>query len=154
MMYTYNSKNLFATGIRNRWLASGFCLFVLACYSVQAATDQPAGANTFLTYCAGCHGKDGFAAYEAAPSFSMGDRLQKDDRELLQSVLNGKNNMPPWKDMLPVQDLRNAIAYIRLMHERHVKGEPPRQDSSPKSYYMFKPVGEQNMDWKAKGDKK
>ena len=153
-MCRYNSKNLFSTGIRNRWRASGFCLFMLACFSVQAATDQMAGAKTFLTYCAGCHGKDGFAAYENAPSFSMGDRLKYDDRELLQSVLNGKNNMPPWRDLLPVQDLRNAIAYIRLMHERHEKGQPPRQVDLPENYYLFKPAGEQNMDWKAGQDKK
>ena len=84
----------------------------------------------------------------------MGERLQKDDRELLQSVLNGKNSMPPWRDMLSVEDLRNAIAYLRLMHQRHLKGEPPLQVEAPDKYYMFKPVGEQNMDWKVKQDKK
>ena len=155
MMYTYNGKNLFATGARKRWLIPGFFyLFLLAGFGVQAATEQLAGANTFLTYCAGCHGQDGFAAYEHAPSFSMGERLQKDDRELLQSVLNGKNSMPPWRDMLSVEDLRNAIAYLRLMHQRHLKGEPPLQVKAPDKHYMFKPVGEQNMDWKAKPDKK
>ena len=147
-------KNLCATSITNSCLLPGICLFMLASFNVQAATEQAAGANTFLTFCSGCHGKDGFAAYEHAPSFSMGDRLQKDDRELLQSVLNGKNEMPPWRDMLSVEDLRNAIAYLRLMHQRHLKGEPPLQVEAPDKYYMFKPVGEQNMDWKAKPDKK
>ena len=153
-MYQYNMKNVYATGIVNRCLLPGFCLFMLASFSVQAANEQAAGANTFLTYCAGCHGQDGFAAYEHAPSFSMGERLKKDDRELLQSVLNGKNNMPPWRDMLSVEDLRNAIAYLRVMHERHLKGEAPLQTETPDRYYMFKPAGEQNMDWKAKPDKK
>lgn len=123
-------------------------------FNAQADTNARAGAKTFLTYCAGCHGQDGFAAYEHAPSFSMGERLKQDDRELLQSVLNGKNNMPPWRDMLSVEDLRNAIAYLRLMHQRHLKGEAPLQTEVPDKYYMFKPVGEQNMDWKAKPDKK
>ena len=104
-------------------------------------------------FCSGCHGKDGFAAYEHAPSFSMGDRLQKDDRELLQSVMNGLNEMPPWRDMLPVQDLRNTIAYIRLMHERQQKGQAPLQVEPPDKIYMFKPVGEDNMDWDAKEGK-
>jgi cytochrome c6 len=153
-MYNYNMKNLYVTSMTNRCLLSGFCLFMLASSGVHAGTDPEAGANTFLTYCSGCHGKEGFAAYEHAPSFSMGERLQKDDRELLQSVLKGKNEMPPWRDKLPVQDLRNAIAYIRLMHERHTKGESPLQVEAPDKYYMFKPVGEQNMDWKAKQDKK
>lgn len=111
------------------------------------AADAARGAQTFLKYCAGCHGFEGEAVYEHAPSFSLGERMQKDDRELLQSVLNGKNNMPPWRDKLPIQDLRNAIAYLRLMYERHERGEKPRQDELPDIYYLFKPVGEKDMDW-------
>jgi len=153
-MYRHSSTKLYETSVRSTSLVTVFCLSMLASFCVLADTHQPTGANIFLTYCSGCHGIDGFAAYEHAPSFSMGERLQKDDRELLQSVLNGKNNMPPWKDKLQVQDLRNAIAYIRVMHERQTKGEPPRQDDSPDNYFLFKPVGEQNMDWKAKGKKK
>lgn len=131
-------------------------LFMLSMHAwgeSQGANDA-IGADIFLKYCAGCHGFDGHAAYEHAPSFSMGDRLEKDDRELLQSVLNGKNNMPPWRDKLPVQDLRNAVTYLRVMHERYEKGEPPRQDGLPDIYYLFKPVGERNMRWKAEEVKK
>lgn len=153
-MYTQNRNNVSVTGIHGRRRVSGFCLMMLVIINVQASSDWQAGANTFLKYCSGCHGQDGFAAYEHAPSFSMGDRLQKDDRELLQSVLNGKNGMPPWQDKLPVQDLRNAIAYIRLMHERHMKGESPQQGDTPGYYYLFKPVGEQDINWKQKQDKK
>jgi len=40
------------------------------------------------------------------------------------------------------------------MHERQLKGVPPRQNDSPDKYYIFKPVGEQNKDWQAKGNKK
>lgn len=105
------------------------------------------GETVFLKFCAGCHGFEGQANYEYAPSFSLGERLQKDDRELLQSVLNGKNNMPPWRNKLPVQDLRNAISYLRLMHERYERGEAARQNELPDSYYLFKPVGESGMDW-------
>jgi len=118
------------------------------------AADATRGAQTFLKYCAGCHGFEGEAAYEHAPSFSLGERMQKDDRELLQSVLNGKNNMPPWQDKIPIQDLRNAIAYLRLMYERHERGEQPRQDELPDIYYLFKPVGEKDMDWVGKEVKK
>lgn len=110
------------------------------------------GEKTFLRYCAGCHGFEGKARYEHAPSFSLGDRLQKDDRELLQSVLKGKNSMPPWKDKLPVHDLRNAITFLRLMHERYGQGETPLSNGLPKFYYLFKPVGEEDMDWVNKKD--
>ncbi len=126
--------------------------FAIRGVMAEVPAEPITGAATFLRYCAGCHGFDGFAAYEHAPSFSMGERLQKDDRELLQSVLNGKKNMPPWKDKLPVQDLRNAITYLRLMNERYQKGEPPRQDEIPDLYYLFKPVGEESLKWKTGED--
>ena len=122
-------------------------MLAFASFSAHARPDPEAGARTFLMFCAGCHGQDGFAAYQNAPSFSMGDRLQKDDRELLQSVRNGINEMPAWRDMLTIQDMRNTIAYIRLMHERQAKGQPPLQVEAPDTFYMFKPVGEDNMDW-------
>ena len=149
-MNPQSRNNLIDVSVIRNYLSSALCLIMLTGFNAQANTSAQAGARTFLTYCSGCHGQDGFAAYEHAPSFSMGERLQKDDRELLQSVLNGINNMPGWRDMLPVQDLRNAIAYIRLMHERNLRGEAPRQGDSPDIYYRFKPVGEENMDWKVK----
>jgi len=132
---------------RNIYTLVLFWAFSLTIVLDVHAADTEKGAKTFLKYCAGCHGFDGEANYEYAPSFSLGDRLQKDDRELLQSVLNGKNNMPPWQDKLPVQDLHNAIAYLRLMYERHERGEPPRQVELPDVYYIFKPVGEMDMEW-------
>ncbi len=74
------------------------------------------GKDTFLKFCAGCHGFDGFAAHPAAPSFSMGDRLNKDDQELLYSLLNGKYAMPAWKGKLPETALMDVIRYLRTMH--------------------------------------
>ena len=116
-------------------------------YAEASGEKSERGETIFLAFCAGCHGFNGKASYKHAPSFSLGERLQKDDRELLQSVLNGKNNMPPWRDKLPVQDLRNAIAYLRLMHARYEEDESLVNDSEPELYYLFKPIGESDMEW-------
>ena len=140
----------FAMTIRSCFRITIVCLSLFSVFPVYAEApgdNAKRGEAVFLKFCAGCHGFDGKANYKHAPSFSLGDRLQKDDRELLQSVLNGKNNMPPWQDKLPVQDLRKAIAYLRLMHERYEKGEHPRQANVPADYYIFKPVGEEEMEW-------
>ncbi len=132
------------TRVRNLILLIPF----LSCYisfnvcSAEALTEQHRGANIFLTFCAGCHGFDGRASYEHAPSFSLGDRLIKNDRELLESVLNGLNGMPAWENKLPVQSLKDAIAYLRLMHKRQQQGLPPRQQAIPDTFYKFKPTGE------------
>ena len=108
-MNTHGRNNLIDAGVLRYCLSSILCLIMLTSFNARATTDAQAGAKTFLTYCSGCHGQDGFAAYEHAPSFSMGERLQKDDRVLLQSVLNGKGKIPPWRDKLLVRDSRNAI---------------------------------------------
>lgn len=100
------------------------------------------GADIFLTYCAGCHGFDGFADYRPAPSFAMGDRLQKSDDELLESVLRGKGAMPPWEDKLSVPVLQSAIRYLRVMHARLDAGLPPRERGLPDYYFRFRPIDE------------
>ena len=71
------------------------------------------GEKVYWTFCAGCHGFTGIAAYEAAPSFVSGDRLDKTDAELLESISDGKALMPAWRDILPAE-LRSAVLhYIR-----------------------------------------
>ncbi|MDH5513906.1 MAG: cytochrome c [Gammaproteobacteria bacterium] len=113
----------------------------------RANTGVPDGASVFLTYCAGCHGFDGFAAYRSAPSFSMGDRLQKSDTELLQSVLRGKGAMPSWEDKLPITMLTSAIQYLRIMNRRLIDGQPPRQLTLPGYYFRFRPADAAGPDW-------
>jgi cytochrome c5 len=115
--------------------------------NLQTGSNRTDGATIFLKYCAGCHGFDGFAAYSAAPSFSMGDRLHKSDSELLQSVLHGKGAMPSWEDKLPVSMLVSAIQYLRLMNRRIKSGQPPRKDKLPEYYFRFRPAGETNTHW-------
>ena len=99
------------------------------------------GGDVYLTFCAGCHGFDGIAAYPPAPSFALGERLHQSDDTLLQSVLKGKNGMPPWEDKLPVYMLRAAIEYLRTMNARRIAGLPPRTRPIPSTYYKFRPVG-------------
>lgn len=123
--------------------------FVVLCISgstlaqtVPETGFQHEGGRVFLTYCAGCHGFDGFAAYPPAPSFSMGERLEKDDRMLLQSILKGKGGMPSWEDKLPVTMLRDAISYLRSMEARRQQGLAPRSQPLPDYYFTFRPIGE------------
>lgn len=122
-------------------------MVALAVPKYVLAADKPKGADTYLTFCGGCHGFEGEPVYIYAPSFYYGDRMQKSDAELLQSVLNGTKGMPHWEGKLPVEDLRNAIDYLRLMYERYKKGEPSRQEEMPDVHYYFKPTGKGNLDW-------
>ena len=129
-------------------------LGMVLCISYQAnvlAEDETAqaitGSEVFLKYCAGCHGFDGFAVYEQAPSFSMGERLHKSDEELLRSVLAGKHAMPYWQDKLSNDMFRSAIAYLRVMQQRYSSGLSPREEPIPDMHYKFSPVGEDEEYW-------
>lgn len=71
------------------------------------------GEKIYSTFCSGCHGLNGVAAYPGAPSFSSGERLFKDDPVLLGSIINGKGNMPAWGGTLDAYLIEYALAYIR-----------------------------------------
>jgi mono/diheme cytochrome c family protein len=137
--------------IRQQLVAGVFVLMgaasIVSAEVPQKDRENPEGADVFLIFCAGCHGVDGFAAYPAAPSFSMGDRLHKDDSTLLRSILTGKGAMPPWEDKLPVSMLRNAIRYLRIMNERVKVGQSPRQQKLPTTMFRFQPTGERKPYW-------
>lgn len=80
--------------------------------SVQAGN---AGADSplYQEKCAMCHGNNGVAILPGTPSFSRSERLEKPDNALLQSVMNGKNAMPPFKGMLTDAQVKNILVYIR-----------------------------------------
>ena len=136
------------SGIRVKLLALVLCISYQANVFAEDKTAQAVtGSEVFLRYCAGCHGFDGFAVFEQAPSFSMGDRLHKRDEELLRSVLAGKHAMPYWQDKLSNDMFRSAIAYLRVMQQRYSSGLSPREEPIPEMHYKFNPVGEDEDYW-------
>jgi len=73
------------------------------------------GRKIFKRFCGGCHGFDGMAVYPGAPSFLMGERLQRSNNELKISVLKGKNMMPGWENILPEPHIDDALFYLRAI---------------------------------------
>jgi len=70
--------------------------------------------------CAACHGYDGAPVMEGTIDFSIGERLEKSDSDLLATILNGKDDMPEWRDVISVEEQATALAYIRLLSEQGV----------------------------------
>jgi mono/diheme cytochrome c family protein len=125
-----------------------FCSFHHASvYAADATGVARTGSDIFLKYCAGCHGFDGFAEYELAPSFSIGERLHNTDQELLRSVLAGKHAMPHWENKLNQDMILRAISYLRVMEQRYSSGLSPRDEPIPETHYKFNPVGEDEDYW-------
>jgi mono/diheme cytochrome c family protein len=75
----------------------------------QAKID--AGATVYAYRCATCHGDD--LIHTSDSTFDL-RKLKSDERPRFEnSVRNGKNQMPAWKDVLSGQDIDALWHYIR-----------------------------------------
>ena len=69
-----------------------------------------AGEEVYSTYCSPCHGDE---LVNTGQTFDL-RRLTANDRTRFQnSVLNGKNQMPPWKGALTDEQIDLLWLYIR-----------------------------------------
>jgi mono/diheme cytochrome c family protein len=69
-----------------------------------------AGAQTFSEYCSTCHGDD---LVNNGLTFDL-RRLKAADRSRFEnSVLNGKNQMPPWRGVINGEQIEALWIYIR-----------------------------------------
>jgi mono/diheme cytochrome c family protein len=79
----------------------------------DAARDQAAigaGETVYNNYCQTCHGD---RLVSTGQTFDL-RRLTAGDRARFEnSVRNGKNQMPPWKDVLGAEEIGQLWAYIR-----------------------------------------
>jgi len=89
------------------------------------AGDPVAGKKHYVSICAACHGIDGIPSLRYAPSFAHGERLDRDDAELIVSVRDGIFFMPPWGGYLTEAQIADAIAYARTL--RKPDASTPRQ---------------------------
>jgi mono/diheme cytochrome c family protein len=80
--------------------------------SILELTGNPAGATgNFGAVCAGCHGSDGLGT-SLAPS--LAERVpSRTDEGLLQSILQGRGDMPAWQENFQDQEFADLLAYLR-----------------------------------------
>jgi mono/diheme cytochrome c family protein len=84
---------------------------------ILAAQKSSAGAATFKTNCAACHGPDGSSDTPTGKSMNAPDlrspEVQKlSDTEIATVISDGKNAMPPFKN-LPKDQITSLVKYIR-----------------------------------------
>lgn len=73
------------------------------------------GKEIFHERCAVCHGADGNAMLPGAPSFAKGERLDKSDKELLNTIQHGKDMMPSWEGVISDEEQHDALSYVRVI---------------------------------------
>lgn len=101
---------------------------------------EASGARMYGTFCAGCHGQNGLAAYGGAPSFALGERMEKSDRELLRTILGGHGIMPSWVDKFPRERLRPILRFIRSLQPQFRNGILHVLRPHPPQYFAFGPM--------------
>ena len=93
------------------WMAAALALASAATTAQDAVTPEQikVGGEVYARNCATCHGnrmKNPEWAIDLAT-------VPKDDRQrFIQSVTNGRNNMPPWGDVLKAEEITALWAYF------------------------------------------
>jgi mono/diheme cytochrome c family protein len=96
-------------------IAVGAALWLLSagCADDALAQDKAgieAGETVYNANCAVCHG-DQLVSTGQFPNLR---RLTADDRARFDTtVRNGRNQMPPWKDVLSDEEINQVWAYVR-----------------------------------------
>ena len=98
--------------IRIKVLVCGFTLLVMGAGSAYA---DDSGKELYESNCAACHGDGGTALLPGTPHFSRGERLEKTDAELMESIVSGLKIMPPWAGIMSEKELEDCLAYLRLL---------------------------------------
>jgi mono/diheme cytochrome c family protein len=76
-----------------------------------------AGELVYADYCSNCHG-EGLKNTSGGVTFDL-RRLRPEDRErFINSVLDGKRQMPPWRGALEMEQIEAIWAYVRATVDR------------------------------------
>jgi mono/diheme cytochrome c family protein len=105
--------------------ACGFLVVILSAFAFMAAApafaaepgNAAAGERLYADYCSNCHG-DELRNTSGSVTFDL-RRLRPGDRERFDNVvLNGKNQMPPWRGALEPEQIDAIWGYIRSMNDK------------------------------------
>lgn len=94
-----------------------FCVLALSAHAENGPEPPPSpeefakGAELFANICSHCHGPN--MVNPGTISFDLRKFPHNDRARFFNSVRNGKNAMPPWKDILHPDEIEAIWAYVR-----------------------------------------
>ena len=96
---------------------------IMASMAADSRGEAPSnniGKRIFVRHCAGCHGPsgkgDGYQLLGPEPAnLTRPATKSKSDAALLNTIHEGKPNMPSWKLRLSEEDSRAVLGYIRAL---------------------------------------
>lgn len=97
-------------------------MILLAASIAAPAIAQSAGADTYKTKCAMCHGADGTASGTMGkmykiPSFKDPAVVKSTDAELMTITKDGKGKMPSYNGKLTDAQIKEVVSYIRTLQK-------------------------------------
>ena len=92
-------------------------LIVPICLADEGNSSAQMGASVYLDYCSSCHG-DGLQNNSGGVTFDLRRLRPQDHDRFVNSVLNGKSQMPPWRGVVDQQQIESIWAYIRANVDR------------------------------------
>ena len=121
-----------------------FVLFAIACNDAgnqtsnqnqSSVTTSPGSTATpdalatakanFEKHCSACHGKDGTGGLVTiedkklkVPSLREGHALKHTDVQLAKQIMDGAEEMPPFKDKLSAAEINDLVTLIRTEFQR------------------------------------
>jgi mono/diheme cytochrome c family protein len=75
------------------------------------------GERLYADYCSNCHGEE-LRNTSGGVTFDLRRLRPGDHDRYLNVVLNGKNQMPPWRGALEPEEIESIWAYIRSINDR------------------------------------
>jgi len=126
-------------GIRTHTVASNTLLSLIVLFggsqvsialakeSASRTDELSKGKQIYGRHCAGCHGPqgkgDGYLLLGPEPAnLTSPETKRKPDAALLDTIHEGKPNMPSWKIRLSDKDSRAVLAYIRTLSQQPNRG--------------------------------
>jgi mono/diheme cytochrome c family protein len=80
----------------------------------QASTKVTVGEQIYSDYCSNCHGVE-LNNSSSGATFDLRRLRPEDHDRFVQSVLNGKRQMPPWRGVLNLDQIESIWDYIRAV---------------------------------------
>lgn len=77
-----------------------------------ATPDTKIGAMVYADYCSTCHGEE-LRNTSGGVTFDLRRLRPQDHDRFVNSVTNGKSQMPPWRGVLDQHQIESIWAYIR-----------------------------------------
>jgi mono/diheme cytochrome c family protein len=102
---------------RTACLALAFVSIVSPTEAEPAAAMIEKGTIIYQDYCSSCHGEE-LRNTSGGVTFDLRRLRPQDHDRFVNSVLNGKTQMPPWRGVLDMQQIESIWAYIRANVDR------------------------------------